>query len=383
MRKRVLIIDSNYPNENNLYGDVFVHARARYYKEKFEIQVLGWDALKDTFEFTYEEILAKSFSNKEHLAESVIQYKPDIVLIHFVEGWMLNGFIKKINCPVLIWVHGIEALGWYRRLFNYKNIKQFSFYILYNIKQMFSFHKLVSYSNDTKKVFFVFVSNWMKKISQTDSQKTINNFYIIPNPIDSTIFKYSKKSEEDRKKILLIRSFDSKKYANDIAIDAILILSKKDFFPFLKFDIYGKGKYFKPLSLKVKHLPNVVFHNYFLENKEIPKVHAGFGIFLCPTRQDAQGVSMCEAMSSGLVPISSFNTAIPEFLKEGETGFMTQSANEIANKIEYLYLNPNKFLEISEAASLEIGRIAGHNLIMERELEVISNHINIFQENKN
>ena len=42
------------------------------------------------------------------------------------------------------------------------------------------------------------------------------------------------------------------------------------------------------------------------------------GIFICPTRQDAQGVSMCEAMSSGLVPITLYNTAIPECLPNDE-----------------------------------------------------------------
>lgn len=295
---------------------------------------------------------------------------------------MLSGFIKEINCPVIIWVHGIEALGWYRRLFNFKNVKQFGRYILWNTKQMFNFRKLISYSNNSHKVFFVFVSNWMKRITQTDSLKRISNFYLVANPIDTNIFRYSEKTVENRKKILLIRSFDSKKYANDIAIDAILKLSQKDIFQELTFEIYGKGKYFEPLTQKIKDFPNVKLHNCFLENKDIPEVHKGFGIFLCPTRQDAQGVSMCEAMSSGLVPISSRNTAIPEFLENGVTGFMTKSAQEVADRIEYLYLQPEQFLKLSQAASKQIQTLAGHTVIMDREMEIISDHIHKYQNSK-
>ncbi|XQF90920.1 hypothetical protein ACOBV8_06130 [Pseudoalteromonas espejiana] len=42
----------------------------------------------------------------------------------------------------------------------------------------------------------------------------------------------------------------------------------------------------------------------FLQPIEIPKVHQKAGIYLGVTRMDAQGVSMCEAMSSGLPTVS-------------------------------------------------------------------------------
>jgi glycosyltransferase involved in cell wall biosynthesis len=169
----------------------------------------------------------------------------------------------------------------------------------------------------------------------------------------------------------LIRSFDSKKYANDIAVDAILLLKDKDFFKDLSFTLYGKGKYFQPLTGQIKHLPNVALHNYFLENKDIPNIHAQHGIFLCPTRQDAQGVSMCEAMSSGLVPISSDNTAIPEFIVQGKSGFLSQSAEEIAAYIEELYRGPEKFLQLSEEAARHIRAISSTDFVVNKEISLI------------
>lgn len=375
MKDKVLIINSNYPSEENLYGDMFVHARARHYIKHFDVQVLGWNQLKPTVEYSYEGVAVKSFSSREKLTEEIISFNPDIILIHFVEGWMLESFIKPLNRPVIVWVHGAEALGWYRRIFNFNGVLSFGHYVLTNTLQMFRFRKLVAYSNSTGKVSFVFVSNWMKSITETDSLSKVKNYYIVPNPIDNEIFPYVEKNAELRKKILLIRSFSSKKYANDIAVNAIMELSKYDFFQDLEFNIYGVGKYFKILTQDLVKFKNVKLHNNFIENKSIPSIHKHHGIFLCPTRQDAQGVSMCEAMSSGLAPISSYNTAIPEFLVDGSTGYMTRSASEIAAKIAYLYQNPDKFLEISKKASSEIQRISGNNFVVKTEIQLIKEKI--------
>jgi L-malate glycosyltransferase len=270
---------------------------------------------------------------------------------------------------VLIWVHGTEALGWYRRLFNF-NIKEFPRYVLQNTRQMYCFRRFIQLSKD-KDVTFIFVSKWMKDILEADTLSKISKFEIIPNPIDDKLFKYHEKSPDLRKKILLIRPFTSKKYANDIAINAILHLSKKSIFKDLEFTIYGKGKYFTPLLKKVEKFENVKVFNRFLSQQEIAEVHKKNGIFLCPTRQDAQGVSMCEAMSSGLVPITSNNTAIPEFVEHKKTGFLTKNEFQIATCIEYLYNNPNVFSVISKNASISIREKCRPDIVILRELKLI------------
>jgi glycosyltransferase involved in cell wall biosynthesis len=243
--------------------------------------------------------------------------------------------------------------------------------MLSNTKQMFFMHKLIRYSNKTGKVKFIFVSDWMRRITQKDTLSKIKNYEIIPNPIDETLFTYQAKEPEHRKKVLLIRSFNSKKYANDIAIKAIEILSKEDFFGDIEFSIYGKGRYFQPLTCSLKKFTNVNLYNTFIENKDIPLVHKEYGIFLCPTRQDAQGVSMCEAMSSGLVPITSNNTAIPEFVTHEQTGYLTNSPQEIADTIRRLYFNSSEFLNISQCASLSIVQKSSVNMVIEKEIDMM------------
>ena len=56
------------------------------------------------------------------------------------------------------------------------------------------------------------------------------------------VFEFAQKSKNDRLKILSIRSFNSKNYANDITTKAILELSKKPYFNELSFTICGEGR---------------------------------------------------------------------------------------------------------------------------------------------
>lgn len=91
---------------------------------------------------------------------------------------------------------------------------------------------------------------------------------------------------------------------------------------------------------------------------------------LIPTRQDAQGVSMCEAMSSGLVPLTSNNTAIPEYVYD-DCGYLTNNYHELAAAIEELYYDSNLFLEKSKNASKNISELCSPKVVIKKELELI------------
>lgn len=317
-----------------------------------------------------------SFCKKENIYDLYNEFAPDKVLIPFYPGCLNKYLISKINKEVLVWVHGVEALSWVRRIFNLeiRNIVSFMKYIVGNIIQLRRFKELVKISNSKqKKVTFIFVSNWMKKITEKDTGEKIKNYKIIPNYIDTDFFQTEKKDNTYSNKILLIRNFDSKKYATDIAFKGLEILKKivdnpKKF----KITIVGKGKYLKKLEPKLKGLDYTIINNY-LNHDEILKLHGCNGIFLCPTRQDSQGVSMCEAMSSGLVCIASNNTAIPEFLSPN-CGILTNNKPyEIAEAIKYLNENSNYFESMSKNARLEIIDKAGFEKTIKEELDLIIN----------
>lgn len=373
-QKKLLVISNNYPSESNIYANAFIHSRIVHYTKTFDIRVLVFNKNKEDRTYQHEHIFVQVTNDKKHFKHYLELYKPDIIAIHFVEAWMFDSFIKNFTNPIYIWVHGVEALGWYRRLFNFNinNLKEFLAYIKNNTLQLVGLRRIIRHSNLSGQIKFIFVSNWMKHITEHDTLSKIKYAEIIPNPIDTSKFQYAPKGKEKRKRILLIRPFDSRKYANDLAIKAILELSKRPFFKDIEISIYGKGKFFIPLTNQIKDFPNVYITHGFVEHNRIPAIHQQHGIFLCPTRQDAQGVSMCEAMSSGLVVVTSNNTAIPEFVEDNNTGLFANTPKEIADKIELLYYHPELFAYISQNASTHIRTIAGHRIIIQRELALLT-----------
>jgi glycosyltransferase involved in cell wall biosynthesis len=367
---KLLILDENYPHLDNLLGDVFVHVRAKEYARKHHVKVFSF--FHEPRVLMYEGIEVEMFIDKRKLAEAVNAFNPDRILIHFYQSWMLNLIIKTSSVPIIIWVHGYEALGWYRRLFNYTWYSPVLLnYIKKNTYQQLQFRKLIRFANRTGSVQFVFVSDWMRRITECDTLSTMNRKTIIANPIDIDLFSFESKGVELRKKILLLRSFSSNKYANDISVNAIQLLSNKPFFSELQFTVIGQGQLFKKITEPLKKFKNVELQERVVRQIMIPELHAQNGIFLCPTRQDAQGVSMCEAMSSGLVPITSDNTAIPEFVLDGETGFVTKDAKGVANAIELMYNHPHLFQKLSEQTSSSIKLMCSLQTIVAKELKLI------------
>jgi len=160
-----------------------------------------------------------------------------------------------------------------------------------------------------------------------------------------------------------------------LTVEAILHLSEKTFFKELEFTIYGDGEYFDELIKPLERFENVNLFKEFLSQEEISKIHKEYGVFICPTRWDSQGVSMCEAMSSGLVPISNKVSAIPEFVTHLKTGLLAypESAVSLAYQIEKLYLDEDLFLNLSRNTASEIRNIADESIVITKEMAVILN----------
>jgi glycosyltransferase involved in cell wall biosynthesis len=363
-----------YPKNENLYRNAFIHKRVlEYMKRGLDIDVFVLDeTLNERKTYTFENVKVIE-GNKFECRRYIDHIKPKKILVHFINRHIID-VLKDymLNTPIIVWIHLVEATAWYRRLFNITD-KSFPKYVLQNTRQLLCLRSFIKRA-EKHNIHFIFVSNWVKQIAEKDMLiKINNNYHIINNVIDTKIFKYQPKSEDLRKKILLIRPFESKKYANDIAVKAILELRKRSFFNDLEITIFGKGKLFYKTVKPIMKFPNVKVHNNFLTHNEIKKQHDLHGIFLCPTRQDSQGVSMCEAMSSGLVPITTNNSAIPEFVEHNKTGILTNSPQEIAGAIEYLYRNPGRFRELSISASKWISKNCGPEQTIEKELKIILN----------
>jgi len=370
---KILVLAEKYPSNKNGYHNDFVHQRVKEYIKRGHSVMVGIRNSNEE-DYCFEDVKVCNIGTIDKLKGVVESNNPDLICIHFLSDFYLP-ILENYNKQIVVWVHGYEALHWYRRLYDYNIylvLKHFVGLLLLIFKRILFWKKVVRLSKN-KEIYFIFVSKWMKKIAEKDHFVRFEKFKIIPNSIDIERFSYHAKVETDRLKIISIRPFGSKKYANDITIKTILDLSKRTFFRELQFAIYGEGKYFNELTSLLVKFDNVKIINTFVPNQDLPNIHKEYGVFLCPTRQDAQGVSMCEAMSSGLVPISSCNTAIPEFVTDKLSGLLNKNnPKQFANAIEYLYYHPQEFIQLSRNASKEIQLKCNSKLLIDREISLFA-----------
>ena len=374
--RTLLISNSGLPKNNALYRQGFVFRRlVEYRKNNVNIDAYGYiDSLYfEEYEYDDEKIFEGGENGLAYLF-SIRKYKK--ILIHFPTKEIMQVLEPYIDegTELICWLHGYEVLRWNRRTFNYsENEIKDNFQRLEkeSEERMIFFRKLFSRRNTT----IVFVSDWLKNVTKKDVGMLPESYEIIPNFIDAELFQYYEKVPGDVRKVLLVKSNKTRMYANDIAAKTIIELSERPIFGKIEFNIYGDGGLFENnyQELMDKDFHNVHIHRNFLTQKEIAEIHREHGVFFCPTRQDTQGVSMCEAMSSGLVVVTNRVAAVPEYINE-HCGVLCDDENvmQMADAIEWLVMNEGKFMEYSHNATLFMRNRCGfHNTIL-KELELVN-----------
>lgn len=376
---RVLLICNAYPSSSNLYRNGFIHRRVKGYQEKgLEVDVFyNHQPIAKAYTYEFDGVNVR-VGNDEALEKLIQESSYGSYLVHFAEPTRIEPLRRSgVKEPVIVWIHGFEAEAWYRRWFNFIGSAE---EIRAALRKKTNYYDgqnafLAGLMNDENlNISFVNVSNWFQKnIVEPDLRSEFENSVTIPNLVDEEVFPYRKKNPALRKKILSIRPFASMKYANDQSVSAILELSKRPFFGDLEFTICGQGSLFDKTVAPLRKFKNVTLRNEFFTQEEISQLHAEHGVFLCPTRFDSQGVSMCEAVSSGLVAVTSNVAAIPEFIHHMETGLLAPPEDPLAlaDLIEILYFDEELFENLSRTGSSWMAKNCGRTATIGREIELI------------
>ena len=375
-RSNVLVLSNQYPSPDNLYRNMFVHKRMTAYKADgyvFDAMRMNIYAKDEFSEFEGINIVE---GQSEVLDNILSNGMIDTVCIHFLDRQMWE-VLKKVgnNIRILVWVHGAEIQPWWRREYNYNTEAELEKAKKESAVRM-QFWSEVFNEIENMNIHFVFVSQYFADEIFEDNKIQLpkNKYSIIHNCIDTEMFAYEGKKPEQCKKLLSIRPYASNKYANDLTVKCILELSKRDYFDDLEFLLIGNGELFDDVLKPLKKFKNVTLKKTFLRQDEIAKMHKDYGIFITPTRMDAQGVSRDEAMSSGLVPITNAVTAIPEFVDEN-CGILAPGEDymSMAEGIERLYKDPEYFSRLSKNAAARVRRQTSKEYTIDKEIELIVN----------
>ncbi|WP_322995286.1 FkbM family methyltransferase [Castellaniella sp.] len=370
----ILLLTNHYPSYDDLYRNGFVHSRVKAYAEQavaVDVFRLRKDQPISWHEFQNVDVTTGS----QHALRRMLgsgRYRH--VLVHFLnpDMWeVLQEFINEIE--VTVWVHGAEINPWYRRKFNIDTPEQEAKAKAQSDLRMAFWKGLLQAM--PAKLHMVFVSNSFAQEVMEDLGFSLpeGQYSIIHNPINTELFSYIEKPIEQRKKILSIRPFASKTYANDISVKAILELSKEPFFEELQFTIIGDGQLFEEILKPLKKFKNVNIERKFITQNEIADLHKQHGLFLCPSRYDSQGVSRDEAKASGLVPLTTAVAAIPEFVS-ADCGILADAEDHkgLAEGIKQLYQEPDRFARMSAAAAARVRKQLDKSMIIRQELKIFS-----------
>jgi len=370
----VLLLTNHYPSYDDLYRNGFVHSRVKAYREYgvcVDIFRLRKDQPISWHEFHDIDVTTGS---QQALRRMLASGRYRHVLVHFLDPDMwevLKDFTDNIK--VTVWVHGAEVQPWWRREYNYQNEIDLEKAKVESDRRLDFWRGL--FGGNYNNLAYVFVSRYFadEVIEDVGVPLSDESYRIIHNPVDTDVFSYSEKSAEQRKRILSIRPYASRKYANDLSVRAVLELAKESFFGELEFKFVGDGVLFDEILEPLRAFDNVIIERGFLSQPDIARLHKEYGVFLCPTRMDAQGVSKDEAMSSGLVVVSNAVTAIPEFV-DSQSGILADAEDYIgmAEGIKALYFDSGKFVAMSSSAAERARKQVGKQQIISEELLLIT-----------
>jgi len=376
--KETMIVCTRYPSEKNIYANMFVHSRVKSYMEHGRnFEVFSSDGSGERLnKRIYDGVNVFHGSSgvmKQHLAKTGKR----LLLVHLMRPDMWEA-IKSLGSEIrlIIWVHGADVQPLHRREFNYTTEIELLQAQASSDDRMACFRELFEFAlSGAQDIHFVFVSQYFANEIMEDYDIVLpkNLYSIIHNPINTKIFNYQEKPAEQRKKIFSCRSWETRKYANDLSVNAILELSKHQEFRDMKFHISGTGKLFKELTHPLRKFKNVVLDERHYTHSEIATLHKQYGICLIPTRMDSQGVSRDEAMASGLVPITNAVAAIPEFL-DTDCGILVPAEDYmgLSEGILKLYREPELFCQMSLNASQRVRIQSNASMVSAKEISLIS-----------
>ncbi|MDR0593218.1 MAG: glycosyltransferase family 4 protein [Bifidobacteriaceae bacterium] len=373
--ERVLIISEGYPAPEDIYSFGFVHTRVKAYQAagfEVDVMVMRPGGVKRWREYLGVQVLEGS---QWLLGQMLDSGRYDMAAVHFLKPHLWETLAPRAaRLPLVIWVHGSDIQPWWRHRHLIESAEKQAWYEAHTARLMQMWGQVLTAPG--AKTRFVFVSQTFagevaEDLAQFGLAVPAGRVAVIHNGVDTDLFAYRPKGVEQRKRILMVRSFATRKYATDLAAAAILELSREPFFNQLEFLIVGDGALWEEDMRPLARFGNVKFERRFMAQEEIAAVQRDYGVMLQPTRWDSQGVSRDEAMSSGMVVISNAVAAVPEFLSQAE-GYLAapDDAAGIAAAVRDLYHHPDVFAAKSAAAAararstMAVAQVAGQELAL-------------------
>ncbi len=303
----------------------------------------------------------------DHVAQSgspVLAHSPTPQALHELRTRFSQG-------QLAVWFHGYEVRDYRRLQCNTTTKELFAIRHIRDAQNRDRFRAAAPVFMDPA-ITKVFVSETQRRYSEFDVGVEASNVRVIPNHIDAETYRPRERGAAEARKILLLRGFAQRNYANDVALRALEICSRRDGFSDLEIMVRGYGRHFSAEVAGVRQFDNVTVEEGFSSPAQMAALHEAHGIFLCPTRYDTQGVMLGEAMSSGMVTITNPVAAIPDFTDD--TCSLLPRGNDpwaFADALWFLVQHPELMPTLSRNAAARVRRQCGREATISQEITLI------------
>ncbi len=209
--------------------------------------------------------------------------------------------------------------------------------------------KMKLLSASTKKANrVVAISQSVKDSLQQYFKTPENKISVVYNGVDITKFKRIEKDYTSLRIIYVGRLIELK--GVQLTLQALVQIGSINY----HFKIVGDGPYKKDLQDMVKELGIAEKVEFLGSRRDVPELLQAANVFIhMPIWEEGFGISVIEAMASGLICICANNGAIPEIIDDNIDGYLVKKNNiiELAEKLKMVaLLKPDDISRISENA---------------------------------
>jgi Glycosyltransferase len=184
-----------------------------------------------------------------------------------------------------------------------------------------------------------------KYVSQTIQDRFGVEAETIYDGVNPELFHPAKENRERREKLIVLYagSFQARKRVD-------LVIQEAAKWPAVEFRLAGRGEEEENYRSQIRQLNcgNVIFLGH-LTQKELAQEMQKADVFLFPSVLEGHPQVLGQATSSGL-PVVAMQKYRPDFVVNGETGFLVKSKNELSDKLRQLLSDPELRTRMSAAA---------------------------------
>ncbi len=274
----------------------------------------------------------------EDFIDKIINYNPDIIHLHSVDGYYLNieilfNFLKEFSKPIVWTLHICWAFTGHCAYFDYANCNKWETHCQ-KCPERKSYPKSIfidnSYNNYEKKkklftgldkLTLVTPSEWLAKLVKRSFLKEYP-VKVINNGIDLDVFKptpsdFRKKYDLENKFIILgVANKWERRKGLEYFIELSKILSNKE-----AIVLVGLSK------KQIKDLPkNIIGITRTNSTKELAEIYTASDVFFNPTLEDNFPTTNIEALACG-TPVITFNTGGSIEAIDNSTGYIVEKGN--------------------------------------------------------